>query len=509
MTPKKRLERQEKWIKKAREIHGDKYDYSQVEFINSLTEVVIICKDHGPFKQKPKYHSQGNGCRKCGNSGKHEDLSGQEFGLLKVLKLSSDRAIPHLVYWDCLCACGNEVSVPAQYLKGGNTSSCGCKVFSSGYPSDLTGMTFADLIVGDKSRSNKHGHKEWFCTCACGSKKWISRNALIGGQASCGCIRVQDIAGQKFGMLKPLRYEVRLNRTKTKRSGFWLCDCDCGKQEWIYAANIIKGNASSCGCRKIRAIKEEPGATYGRLTVIERDGSAGRRTAWKCRCSCGEVITVSSNSLRRGNTQSCGCLMMDVLREKAHDLTGKRFGRLVAIKRDEEEELFYSNGSRKWRWILRCDCGNEHKATPALLNAGHVRSCGCLPTGSNSYTQFINSSDVAEEDCCIYFVMVRDTYQKIGIAKNIADRSKGDYTEINYERWMTRAEARGVELVALQWTEEHWPESLTEEWWAWPGYTELRNGLDEDTVKQMLDLLCDEVEEMGWEDFWAKYGLKA
>ena len=67
----------------------------------------------------------------------------------------------------------------------------------------------------------------------------------------------------------------------------------------------------------------------------------------------------------------------------------------------------------------------------------------------------------------------------------------------------------GVELVALQWTEEHWPESLTEEWWAWPGYTELRNGLDEDTVKQMLDLLCDEVEEMGWEDFWAKYGLKA
>ena len=222
MTPKKRLERQEKWIKKAREIHGDKYDYSQVEFINSLTEVVIICKDHGPFKQKPKYHSQGNGCRKCGNSGKHEDLSGQEFGLLKVLKLSSDRAIPHLVYWDCLCACGNEVSVPAQYLKGGNTSSCGCKVFSSGYPSDLTGMTFADLIVGDKSRSNKHGHKEWFCTCACGSKKWISRNALIGGQASCGCIRVQDIAGQKFGTLKPLRYEVRLNRTKTKRSGFFV-----------------------------------------------------------------------------------------------------------------------------------------------------------------------------------------------------------------------------------------------------------------------------------------------
>lgn len=35
------------FIEKAREIHGDKYDYSKVEYINNKTPVTIICKVHG------------------------------------------------------------------------------------------------------------------------------------------------------------------------------------------------------------------------------------------------------------------------------------------------------------------------------------------------------------------------------------------------------------------------------------------------------------------------------
>jgi hypothetical protein len=54
------------FINKAREIHGDKYDYSKVEYENNLTEVIIICKEHGEFLQLPKTHKKGNGCKKCG-----------------------------------------------------------------------------------------------------------------------------------------------------------------------------------------------------------------------------------------------------------------------------------------------------------------------------------------------------------------------------------------------------------------------------------------------------------
>ena len=56
----------EEFIKKAKEIHGDKYDYSKVNYINNHTEVTIICPEHGEFKQKPWSHLKGYGCQKCG-----------------------------------------------------------------------------------------------------------------------------------------------------------------------------------------------------------------------------------------------------------------------------------------------------------------------------------------------------------------------------------------------------------------------------------------------------------
>jgi hypothetical protein len=57
----------EEFIEKAKEIHGDKYDYSKVEYKNCKTKVLIICKIHGEFKQIPISHtSNGSGCLKCG-----------------------------------------------------------------------------------------------------------------------------------------------------------------------------------------------------------------------------------------------------------------------------------------------------------------------------------------------------------------------------------------------------------------------------------------------------------
>ena len=56
----------EQFILEAKEKHGDTYDYSNVEYVNNLKEVVIICKEHGEFLQLPKTHKRGNGCIDCG-----------------------------------------------------------------------------------------------------------------------------------------------------------------------------------------------------------------------------------------------------------------------------------------------------------------------------------------------------------------------------------------------------------------------------------------------------------
>ena len=60
-----RLANAEQFIKKANQLHNDKYDYSNVEYVNSRTKVTIICPEHGEFDQLPSSHLQGNGCPKC------------------------------------------------------------------------------------------------------------------------------------------------------------------------------------------------------------------------------------------------------------------------------------------------------------------------------------------------------------------------------------------------------------------------------------------------------------
>ena len=55
----------EEFIEKSRKVHGDKYDYSKVKYINNSTKVCIICPIHGEFWQKPQNHMQGKGCLKC------------------------------------------------------------------------------------------------------------------------------------------------------------------------------------------------------------------------------------------------------------------------------------------------------------------------------------------------------------------------------------------------------------------------------------------------------------
>lgn len=58
------------FLRKAFEKHGDRYDYSKVDYINSHTEVCIICKQHGPFWRKPYQHITGYGCQECDDNKK-------------------------------------------------------------------------------------------------------------------------------------------------------------------------------------------------------------------------------------------------------------------------------------------------------------------------------------------------------------------------------------------------------------------------------------------------------
>ena len=65
----------EQWIEKFKEIHVDRYDYSQVQISEgsgTKYKVIIVCPYHGEFLQRPQAHSKGEGCPHC-NISKGED----------------------------------------------------------------------------------------------------------------------------------------------------------------------------------------------------------------------------------------------------------------------------------------------------------------------------------------------------------------------------------------------------------------------------------------------------
>ena len=60
------------------------------------------------------------------------------------------------------------------------------------------------------------------------------------------------------------------------------------------------------------SVKDLTGEKIGRLIVIERIKNKGDYVFWKCRCSCGNFVEVSSNNLRSKHTKSCGCLSREL-----------------------------------------------------------------------------------------------------------------------------------------------------------------------------------------------------
>ncbi len=62
----KRTSNKDSFVKKATEIHGDKYNYTPVDYKTALTKVGIVCKIHGLFNIQPNSHLSGQGCKKCG-----------------------------------------------------------------------------------------------------------------------------------------------------------------------------------------------------------------------------------------------------------------------------------------------------------------------------------------------------------------------------------------------------------------------------------------------------------
>ena len=112
------------------------------------------------------------------------------------------------------------------------------------------------------------------------------------------------------------------------------------------------------------------GERFGRLVAISPVREGGR-VKWLCKCDCGGETITTSSKLRAGHTKSCGCLQRErTSLVSSKDHTGEKFGRLTVKKRIHE--------GHHTKYQCVCDCGNVVIVSGSNLVSGAIKSCGCM-----------------------------------------------------------------------------------------------------------------------------------
>jgi hypothetical protein len=116
------------FIYKARLMHGDKYDYSKVKYIEALSVVEIICKKHGLFMQRPADHLSGHNCPFCNKRQKRNTLSFINAAKIKHNNLYKyDKVVYVKSLSKVLITCqihGDFYQLPTHHLQGGGCRTC-------------------------------------------------------------------------------------------------------------------------------------------------------------------------------------------------------------------------------------------------------------------------------------------------------------------------------------------------------------------------------------------------
>ena len=124
----------ETFITKARQKHGDKYDYSLVQYTDATTKVIIICPQHGVFPQRPNGHLSGKGCKKCATADCAENRKKTQSNFIREARLVHGRQYGYSLveysdyHTDVIIICkthGAFPQTPAAHLAGRGCRKCG------------------------------------------------------------------------------------------------------------------------------------------------------------------------------------------------------------------------------------------------------------------------------------------------------------------------------------------------------------------------------------------------
>lgn len=134
---------------------------------------------------------------------------------------------------------------------------------------DLTGQVFGKLKVVKLSDKKRNKCFLWECICECGNTDYSNTQPLTSGhKKTCGC-RLANLVGIRTGMLEVISEAGTRRYDKDHCERVWLCKCDCGGETTLATAVITKNIIRSCGCLNQRKGNEHPSwKGFGEISAI-------------------------------------------------------------------------------------------------------------------------------------------------------------------------------------------------------------------------------------------------
>lgn len=258
----------EDFIKKAKEIHGDLYDYSQVSYTNAHKKVTIICPVHGDWEVKPNNHLNGRGCGRCANSVLKEqsqllaefvDIHGDKYDYSKVVYIGTEAPV------DICCVAHNHwfEQSPKLHLRGH-----GCPICADEARSLKKRITLEEVIKRSKavhgdtfdysSVSITHNPLTVTLTCAKGHTASYSFHAHLnsGGCAVCSGYTKGSVDNllEKFKNKHGDVYDYSLitEHAQTKDKVNIIC-----KKHGVFEQEV-SSHTTGCGCPSCSVRESKP-----------------------------------------------------------------------------------------------------------------------------------------------------------------------------------------------------------------------------------------------------------
>ena len=180
------------------------------------------------------------------------DLTGKIYSYFTVIGDSGKRGADRSIYWNCRCICGKICTRTKAVLESPGVHSCGCQRWRS--LEDLSGQKFNMLTVIklDEEKTKDSRLRYWICKCDCGNiTSVITANLKSGDVKSCGCYvkrkRIEEMIGRRYGKL--VVFDIDEEESNKNEEGYcWKCKCDCGKEITVSTHNLTMGYTRSCGC---------------------------------------------------------------------------------------------------------------------------------------------------------------------------------------------------------------------------------------------------------------------